>query len=519
MMVAAARREASRIGMDILKAGGNAVDAAAAVGLALGVCEPGASGLGGGGFITLLMAESKQPIFIDFRETAPSSASPDMWPRDDDGNILDRAQSVGGRSVCIPGEAAGMAHALNGYGTMSLDALTAPAIELARGGFTLTPALLRDLENHSDKLSAFAENSNPYLGRFTEGQLFRNHPLANTLENLAVRGAEDFYRGSTAERFANSINRHDGGVSPEDFEGYRVRERPPVQGSYRGFTVLSSPPPSSGGTHIVQILNILENFPLSRWAVNSAEYIHTIAEAVKTAFADRDEYMGDPDFIHVPVARLTAKEYANQLAREIHPNQARFPEHPGPFGRDSPDTTHYSIVDGEGNLASVTKTISSFFGSGLVPCETGVVLNCQMRGFSSAGTGRNRVGPRRRPLSSMSPTIILNGEKPFAVLGTPGGNRIIPVMVQVISKLIDHRLPLDQAVSGPRFANPKGNEIICEDRIDNQVLEHLSSMGHSVTRLGAFDRKLGGVQAIVIDGEGNLTGTADPRRDGAVIGV
>ena len=519
MMVAAARREASRIGIDILKAGGNAVDAAVAVGLALGVCEPSASGLGGGGFITLLMSQSKQPVFIDFRETAPSSASPDMWPRDDEGTILECAQSVGGRAVCIPGEAAGMVHALNGYGTMPLDVLTAPAIALARGGFTVTPALLRDLENHADKLSAFAEDANPYLGRFAEGDLFRNHPLANTLENLAVHGAEDFYHGSMAKRFADSINRHNGSVSLEDFEQYQVRERPPVHGSYRGFTVLSSPPPSSGGTHIVQILNILENFSISQWSVNSAEYIHTFAEAVKTAFADRDEYLGDPDVIHVPVTRLTAKEYAKELSKTIHPNRAQCPEHAGPFRYDTPDTTHYSIVDGEGNLASVTKTISNFFGSGLVPSETGVVLNCQMRGFSSARTGRNCVGPGRRPLSSMSPTIILDGEKPFAVLGTPGGNRIIPVMVQVISKLIDHRLPVDQAVAGPRFANPSGNEIICEDRIDGEVLERLSSMGHSVTRLGAFDRKLGGVQAIVIDGRGNLTGAADPRRDGAVIGV
>ena len=519
MMVAAARPEASQIGIDILKAGGNAVDAAVAVGLALGVCEPSASGLGGGGFMTLMRAESKEAVFIDFRETAPGSASPDMWPRDEKGGVLEGAQSVGGRSVCIPGEAAGMMHALSAYGTMPLDALTAPAAELARGGFTVTAGLLRDLENHAEKLAAFAEDSNPYLGQFSQGDIFMNHPLANTLESLAAEGPECFYCGSVARRFVDSINRHDGDVSLEDFENYQVREYTPVKGSYRGYTIISSPPPSSGGTHIVQILNILENFPVSQWAVNSAEYIHIFTEAVKTAFADKGEYMGDSAFTHVPVTGLIAKEYAKELSEKIHPNRAEFPRHGSPFGYDTPDTTHYSIVDGRGNLAAVTKTISNFFGSGIVPSETGVVLNCQMRGFSPNRSGSNCVEPGKKPLSSMSPTIILHEGKPFAVLGTPGGNRIIPTMVQVISKLIDHHMPVEQAVSSPRFANLNGNQIICEDRIDSEVLEDLGTMGHCVTHLDAFDRKLGGVQAVLIDRCGNLTGAADPRRDGAVIGA
>lgn len=517
-MVATAKFEASQIGIDIIKKGGNAVDAAVAVGFALGVCEPNASSVGGGGFMTIRLGENGENVFLDFRETAPLLSNPSMWKLDDNGDVIGNEKAEGGKSICIPGEVAGLIFALENYGTMRLEDILSPSIHLAEQGFVVSHILKGDMDDYKKKLLKFKEEGNVFLSDYKVGDRITNKPLANTLRKIAREGKDGFYKGAIASSIATSVQKHSGIMTIEDLENYRVNKLNPIRGTYRGYEIISSPPPSSGGTHIIQILNILENFNMSSYEVNSAEYLHIFSEIFKMCFTDRMKYMGDPNFFDVPIKGLVSKEYAKKLASKINIKKANKYEFDYPFDFEPTDTTHYSIADKGGNMVSVTKTISAFFGSGVVPKDTGVVLNCQMRGFAIGEGKANSVGPNKKPLSSMSPTIILKDKKPFAVLGSPGGNRIITTVSQVISKLIDHDMNIQEAINSPRISNELNGITLYESRIASDIIERLDRMGHSVKQLSEYDRKLGGVQGIRYTDKDSLEGAADPRRDGVAIG-
>ncbi len=520
-MVSTAKFEASQIGVNIIKQGGNAIDAAVAVGFALGVCEPNASGLGGGGFMTIKLVENNDPIFIDFREVAPKNALPSMWKIDDDGKVIGDQKNEGGKSVCVPGEVAGLLHVHEKYGRLNREVVMQPAVELASNGIEITDGLYRDLEGCFDRLSRFEENGNPFVAGQKVGDILVNPNLARTLNEICYKGSDEFYKGQIAKQIVDSVNKHGGVMQESDLSDYKVNTLEPVKGTYKEYQIISSPLPSSGGTHIIQILNILEQFDVSSMEVNSPEYIHLMSEAFKMSFADRVRYMGDPDFINVPIEGLTSKAYAKQLAKKIDMEKAISFDHddPNPYQDVEPtDTTHYSIADHEGNMVSVTKTISAFFGSGIVPESTGVVLNCQSRGFVIGEGKANSIGPGKKPLSSMSPTIILKDGKPFAVLGSPGGQRIITALAQVISKLIDHNMTMEEAIDSPRVSNGSDEILLCEGRINNETLEVLKTLEHEMDVFDAYDRKFGGVQGIKFIKEGGIEGAADPRRDGVAIG-
>lgn len=517
-MVATAKYEASRIGVEMIKQGGNAIDAAVAVGFALGVCEPNASGLGGGGFMTIKLKDHKDPIFVDFREIAPQAAVPAIWPLDAEGKVMGDKRTEGGCSICVPGEVAGLLHVHEKYGSKPRTEVMNPAIELAEMGFEITDGLMRDLVGCRKRLERYTEVDNPYIGTFKVGDTFVNPQLATTLKTIRDGGMDAFYKGQMNDSIVEAINRYDGVFAASDLENYAVSVEKPVNGTYRGYEIISSPLPSSGGTHIIQILNILENFDVGHLEINSPEYIHLMSEAFKMSFADRQEYMGDPSFVKVPIEGITSKAYGKRLANKVDFNLAQAFSHDYPEDIEPTDTTHYSIADKEGNMVSVTKTISAFFGSGVVPEGTGIVLNCQARGFAVGQGKANSIGPNKKPLSSMSPTIILKDGKPFAVLGSPGGQRIITAVAQVISKLIDHELPMQEAINSPRMSNGSDEVLLCEGRIDDAVIKRLIAMQHEVEVLDDYDRKFGGVQGIKFNKEGSIEGAADPRRDGVAIG-
>lgn len=515
-MVASARYEASSIGVDVLKKGGNAIDAAVAVGLALAVCEPNASGLGGGGFMTIFNKSQNVQTFIDFRECAPENAKPSMWTVVD-GVVVGNQKAEGGKAVCVPGEIAGLLYAHESYGKLSFEELIQPAIDLAEGGIEVTRGLYQDLIGRNEILKKYSEEGNPFLNGQKPGEVLLNPNLANTLKVIKKEKAKGFYEGAIAEQLVESINKFDGVFQLEDLKKYKPNEMKPIVGSYKGYEIASSPLPSSGGTHVIQILNILEALDISQYAVNSFEYIHILSEVFKMCFADRQVHMGDPNFSYVPIEGLTSKSYAKDLSEKVEMDQVKSYECDDPKSYESTDTTHFSIVDQDGNMVSCTKTISAFFGSCVVPKNTGVVLNCQTRGFLIGEGKSNSIGPGKKPLSSMSPTIITKDGKPFAVLGTPGGNRIITTMVQMIIKLIDYNMSMEEAIDSPRISNDMKEILHIEGGIDIDVVDALRQVGHEVETHKEHDRKFGGVQGILCT-ESHMEGAADPRRDGVAIG-
>ncbi len=541
-MVSSGRAEASEIGRDILVAGGNAVDAAVAAAFALGVCEPNASGIGGGGFMLIRDAKGKCS-FIDFREKAPMAARPDMYtPAGPElrnpaapGMPCDvRLRNIyGGMSVAVPGNVAGLFYALENYGTMSPPQVILPAAELARRGYVVTPMLHEDMLRHRDQLARFESTGKIYLNDgnpWPVGSFINNPDLAETLESIAAGGADAFYRGRIAQKIVDACAESEGIISLEDLANYRVRLLEPVRSSYREVEVISSPPPSSGGTHIIQVLNLLENFDLAALAVNGAEYIHLFSEIFKICYADRTRYMGDPDFVDLPLEGLLSKDYACELALRINLREFMEPAFGNPWkyespsiGKlrkyESPSTTHLSIADSEGNLVSLTQTINHFFGSCLIPAGTGFILNNQMDDFSMDPESANAAAGGKIPLSCMSPTFLLRDGKPFAVLGSPGGTRIISSVVQVISKLVDHGMDLESAIASPRFGDDDMNKLIYESRIAPEIIAQLEAMGHPVKAFPDWDRVMGAVNAVVYLPCGRLKGAADPRRDGLAMGI
>ena len=522
-MVASAHPLASQAGVEILKRGGNAVDAAVATAFALGVVEPNASGLGGGGYIVFYNARSGKAEAIDYREMAPGQATPDMYALSPDGKtVLKKASTVGHRACAVPGTLAGLDMALKRWGTMSLKEVLAPAIKLADEGFFVTKTLSEMMSNYYDKLAQFPEASRVFLKdglAYEPGETLVLKDLAKSFRLIAEKGPDVFYRGEIADAIVREMVAGGGLITREDLAAYRPRLREPVRGTYRGYKIISMPSSSSGGTHVIQLLNILEGYDVARLGHNTAAAIHLQAEASKRVFADRNKYSGDSDFVSVPTAGLLSKGYAARLRATIREDRVSEDVPPGnPFAVQSGGTTHASFADKDGNLVALTQTINLFFASGVVIPGYGITMNDEMDDFMPRPGNANSIAPGKRPGSSMSPSIVLKNGKPFLSVGSPGATRIITALPQILMNVIDHGMELQQAINAPRV-HCMGGPIEMESRVGPDVRDRLKATGHKVTVRGAVDLHFGGAQAVMIDPQTRgYFGAADPRRDGCAMG-
>ncbi|EHR69861.1 gamma-glutamyltranspeptidase [Burkholderiales bacterium JOSHI_001] len=463
-MVVSAQHLATRVGVDVLKDGGNAVDAAVAVGYALAVVYPAAGNLGGGGFMTLQLADGRK-TFLDFREKAPLAATANMY-LDKDGNVIKGASTVGHLAVAVPGTVSGLELALAKYGSFKRAALIAPAIRLAQDGFALEQGDVDLLRTATDAFKADPASAAIYLNQgepFQVGARLVQKDLARTLKLISDQGEAGFYKGSVAQALVASSQAGKGIITQADLDQYKTRELKPVECSYRGHEVVSAPPPSSGGVVICEVLNILEGYPLKDLGFRAAQAVHYQIEAMRRAYMDRNSYLGDPDFVANPLQRLLSKDYAAKLRAAIDPGRAGVSKDlkPGVAPHEGSNTTHYSIVDKWGNAVAVTYTLNDWFGAKVTVPGTGVLLNNEMDDFTSklgvpnlyglVQGQANAIAPGKRPLSSMSPTIVNKDGKPLMVLGTPGGSRIITAVLHTILNVIDYGMTVQEAVDAPRF--------------------------------------------------------------------
>ena len=543
-IVASVHELASQAGVEMLRAGGNAVDAAVATGFALAVVHPQAGNLGGGGFLLLRSADGKTH-FIDFREKAPAAATENMY-LDAQGNVIPESSKdssvVGYRAIGVPGTVAGLVYAEKQYGKLSLARVIAPAIKLARDGFALAYEDTQDLKK-DDYLAEFPESKRIFLrdgNYYQPGELFKQPELARTLERLA-KDPEEFYHGAMARELAAAIHKGGGLVTTTDLAAYEVKEREPIRGSYRGYDIISAPPPSSGGVALVEILNILEGFDLAKLGNRSADAVHLEAEAFRRAFYDRSDFMGDPDFAKVPVAQLIDKKYAAAWRDSIDPRHASaskelkrpsFSElervaqsQPAPISEPQ-NTTHYSVVDADGNAVAVTTTLNDSFGSRVTAEGLGFLLNDEMDDFTAKQGVPNTYGliqgpanaiaPAKRPLSAMTPTIVLKDGKLFLVLGSPGGPTIITTVANILIGVVDFGLDIQEAVNAPRFHNQwLPDEILVEDRLSPDTMNVLRSKGHKLK----LEHFWGDGECVMIDPKtGERLGASDGRNNGKAVG-
>ena len=523
-MVAAAHPLASQVGVEILKKGGNAVDAAVATAFALGVVEPNASGLGGGGFILVYNAKTKGVTAIDYREMAPLKATPDMYKLAADGKVVDKETEQGHKAVAIPGTLAGLTLALKQHGTMSLKDVMAPAIRIAEEGYTVSKTLNAMMKDNFDKLTKYPAAAAVYLKAglpYEVGDKLVLKDLAKSYRIIAEKGPDVFYKGEIADAIEKEMKASGKGlITKADLAAYKPAIRKPVRGTYRGYEIISMAPPSSGGTHVIEILNILEGYNMTRLGFQTPESLHIMAESMKRAFADRAKYMADTDFVKVPIAGLISKKYADELRKGISMDAvgSKIPAgNPLPFV-GSGGTSHLSVVDKQGNIVALTQTINFFFGSGVLVPGTGIMLNDEMDDFNPQPGTSNSVEPKKRPLSSMTPTIMLKNGKPFLSVGSPGATRIISALTQIIVNVVDFRMNLQDAIEAPRIHCMTG-DIFMESRIPKDVQEALIAKGHKLSVRGAVDLYFGGAQGVMIDPvSGKLYGAGDPRRDGVAVG-
>lgn len=518
---------ANKIGKDVLNKGGNAIDAAVAVGYALAVVHPAAGNIGGGGFAVIHLANGEN-ITLDFREKAPLKATKDMY-LDKKGNVIPEASTIGYLAAGVPGTVAGMSAMLEKYGTKKLSELIAPAIELAQKGFVITQRQGETMAEAKKDFSKFASSKKYFLKKdgssYKEGDIFVQKDLGKTLELIQKEGSKAFYHGKIADLIVKDMAKNGGIISKEDLANYNVVWRKPVIGNYRGYEIVSMAPPSSGGTHIIEILNVMENADIGALGFGSSKTIHIMAEAMRQAYADRSVFMGDPDFIKVPVAKLIDKAYAKKIYQNILPNAATpsFKINPG-LGQihEGHNTTHYSVADKWGNAVSVTYTINASYGSAAAVDGAGFLLNNEMDDFSIkpgtpnlyglVGGDANAIEPNKRPLSSMSPTIVLKDGKLFMVVGSPGGARIITTVLQVISNVIDHKMDISEAIEAPRFHMQwLPDEIRIEKYgMVQDVKDNLKKMGYQIVTKPV----MGDVNAIVIDPKTHIMyGSGDPRKE------
>lgn len=463
-MVVTAQHLATHVGVDVLKAGGNAVDAAVAVGYALAVVYPAAGNLGGGGFMTVQLADGRK-TFLDFREKAPLAATADMY-LDKDGNVVPGLSAKGHLAVGVPGTVSGMELALSKYGTLKRAQVIAPAIKLAENGFALDQGDIDMLHSATEEFKKDQDLRGIFLNKgepLQVGQKLVQRDLARTLREISAKGTDGFYKGWVAKAIVDSSQAGKGIIAQADLDKYQTRELAPIECDYRGYHVVSAPPPSSGGLVICQIMNILEGYPMAELGYGSAQGTHYQIEAMRHAYVDRNSYLGDPDFVQNPVEHLLDKNYAAKLRAAIEPQKAGDSTaiKPGVAPHEGSNTTHYSIVDKWGNAVSVTYTLNDWFGAGVMASKTGVILNDEMDDFTvKVGVPNmyglvqgeaNAIAPGKAPLSSMSPTIVTKDGKAVMVIGTPGGSRIITATLLTILNVIDYKMNIQEAVNAPRF--------------------------------------------------------------------
>ncbi len=530
-MVGSNDEHASRVGVDILKKGGNAVDAAVAVGFALAVTHPSAGNIGGGGLMLIRFADGRATA-IDYREVAPGRAHRDMY-LDEKGNPVAERSLVGPLAAGVPGSVAGLAYAQKKYGKLTLAETLAPAIALADKGFEISYALSRSLADQRKLFDRFPETAKVFFKNgkpYEPGERLIQRDLAGTLKAIAAGGPDAFYRGPVADLIAAEMARSGGLITKDDLAAYKPVEREALRATYRGYGILGMPPISSGGIALIQFLNILEAYPIGELGHNSSRTMHLVAEAAKRVYADRAEWLGDPAFFRVPVAGLISKRYAERLRTGIGQDKATPSSSikagtPAEF--ESDQTTHYSVVDADGTAVSTTTTLNGSYGSGQVVTGAGFLLNNEMDDFSAKpgspnmfgliGGRANEIAPHKRMLSSMTPTIVTKDDRAFLVAGSPGGSRIITTVLQVIMNVLDHEMDVQEAVDAPRFHHQwLPDEIRVERRgFPVDVIRALEAMGHKTKPLG----DMGDVHAILIDPKtGVRLGASDPRSDGRTVG-
>ena len=531
-VVSAGTPWAAQAGLEVLKKGGNAVDAAAAVAFAISVTEPQASGIGGGGFMTMRAADGTIN-FINFRECAPELCDQSFWPVVQDPEtkrytVVGGANSKGGRAIGVPGTVAGMAYAVEKFGKLTLADAVQPAIDLCENGFYIGPTTGVSLDSAYTNIVAYPEFASIYtlpeeaqdeLGRFTyfTGDLFKNTQQAKALKLIQEQGRDGFYKGELQDAMIKVSNKYGGVFQPKDFEEYEADLREPVRGTFMGKTVISSPLPSSGGTCIIQLLNVLENFDLKAMGHNSVEYIHVLSEAMKLVYADRSKYLA-ANTEDALVQALMTKEYGKYLASLIKMDSCLTPEAHDPFNYEHQDTTSFAVADKEGNIVCVTFTINGYFGSYVAPDGYGFLLNNEMADYDSNPESPNAIGKAKYPLSSMSPTIVLNEDgSPFLAVGSPGGATIIVAVLQIILDTVVFGMDMQEAVNQPRIADNASANLRYETRIPQETIDALVALGHKVTPYsGDWDRSSGSTQGVLYTADG-LHGGADPRRDNKAV--
>ena len=522
-MVVTSHFLASQEALKVLKNGGNAIDAAVTAAFALAVTQPRSGNIGGGGFMLVSNEKTNKVIAIDYREKAPAAAYKDMF-LDKDKNVDKKLSRFSHKSAGVPGTVAGLALALKKYGTISLSKALKPAIKLAQEGFIITPRFYKGVLSKEKRLKRFKASEDVFFKKdgsaYQVGDRFIQKDLAKTLKRISKYGAQEFYTGKTAKYIVEDMKKHGGLITMNDLKNYSPRIRKPVHGTYRSYDIYSMSPPSSGGAHVVQILNIMENYNISSLGHNTADTMHIMAESMRRAYVDRAEYLGDSDFVKVPLKGLTSKAYAKELSKSIS-NKAtpskdlKAGDAPG---YESNETTHFSIADKFGNVVSNTYTINFSYGSGIIVNKAGFLLNNEMDDFSAKpgvanaygliGGEANKIEPNKRMLSSMSPTIVKKDGKNFLVTGSPGGSRIITTTLQVISNVIDHNLNILAAVSAPRMHHQWfPDEIRVEEGFSKDTIKLLEQKGHKVVQKAA----IGAIQSIMIK-DGMFYGAADPRR-------
>jgi len=550
-MVASVRASASRVGVQIMKAGGNAVDAAVAVGFALAVVYPQAGNLGGGGFMLIRLADGKTH-FIDYRERAPASATASMY-LDSKGNVIEGASAIGYKAIAVPGSVAGMMYAEKKYGTLALAQVIAPAIRLAEGGFGLTAQDAKDLRD--DKyLSRFPESRRIFQrdgNYYKAGEVFKQPDLARTLKRIAAN-PDDFYHGAMARELAASMQKGGGLITVDDLAQYEVKEREAMRGSYRGYDIISAPPPSSGGTALLEILNILEGYDLAKFRGRTTPAVHLTLEAFRRAFFDRAEFMGDPDFSKIPVAQLIDKRYGAAWRESINPVHASVSKdmiRPAIFSQleqyaaahiapseaaETNHTTHYSVVDPEGSAIATTTTLNDTLGSRVTAEGLGFLMNDEMDDFASKPGipnmygliqgPANAVGPGKRPLSAMTPTIVLKDDKLFLVLGSPGGPRIITTVANILMGVVDYGMNIQEAVDAQRFHQQWLPDIAyLEEGFSPEIVKGLEGMGHHIEfgeeDYGVREPSWSDGECIMVDPKrGTRLGASDKRNGGRAMG-
>ncbi len=523
-MVATSHALASEVALEVLKNGGNAIDAAVTAGFALAVTQPRSGNIGGGGFMLVSSEKTGDVVAIDYREKAPKAATETMF-QDEKGEAVTERSRFTHLAAGVPGTVAGLALALERYGSISLKEAIAPAIKLAEEGFIVPLLFTEGTTEAKDMLTQWEATKKALYKEdgsvYQPGDLFKQPDLAKTLKRIAEQGVKGFYEGETAQLIADDMKANGGLITLDDLKAYQPVVRKPVRGSYRGYDIYSMSPPSSGGTHIIQILNTLEGYPIADFGANSAKTVHLMAEAMKYAYADRSEYLGDSDFVKVPLDGLTSKKYAASIREKILADKATpssdiKPGAPGDY--ESNETTHFSVADQFGNAVSNTYTINFSYGSGIMVPGAGFLLNNEMDDFSAKpgvanaygllGGSANKVEPEKRMLSSMSPTIVKKDGKNFLVTGSPGGSRIITTTLQVIMNVIDHGMNIQSAVTAPRMHHQwSPDEIRLEEGFSPDTQAILRSMGHALT----VKDSMGAIQSILIE-DGTFYGAADPRQ-------